>query len=522
MTLSSNQKLPSPAPPLLRAAGIYKRFGDFTANDDVSFSLNQGEIHALLGENGAGKSTFVKLIYGLLQPDAGQIEWRGNQIKIRSPQHARELGIGMVFQHFSLFPALTVVENIALALPPEELVSDLSERVRKVSAEYGIGVDPDTRVYNLSVGQQQRVEIVRCLLQDPALLIMDEPTSVLTPQETDQLFQVLKRFSEAGVSILFISHKLEEIRTLCERATVLRRGRNVGTVEVVEKSSKQLAEMMVGSSVGDITRQGVPPGLSKIQLAVRGLERPRSTSFSTPLHNVSFDSRVGEILAIAGIAGNGQDELMEALTGEWCGRARDVIHIKGRDVSHYGPSQRRRAGFGFVPEERNGHAAVPDMTLAENALLTAHSLGEVVRNGVIDRTKIRRMSADISKTFDVRLPGENPMASALSGGNLQKFVVGRDISRQPAVFIVSQPTWGVDVGAALFIRKAMLEMAAAGSAIVIISQDLEEIFAISHRVAVLYQGSLSEAMVTAEVTPDAVGLLMGGGESTTAMVAAYS
>ena len=504
---------------LLKAIGICKHFGDFTANDDVSFSIGEGEIHALLGENGAGKSTFVKMVYGLMQPDSGQIEWRGTPTTIRSPQHARELGIGMVFQHFSLFQALTVAENIALALAPGESLTDLADRVRRMSAEYGIGVDPDARVHNLSVGQQQRVEIVRCLLQDPSLLIMDEPTSVLTPQETGQLFDVLRRFSESGVAILFISHKLEEIRALTERATVLRRGRNVGTVDTAGQSSKQLAEMMVGDSVGDIDGQARPGSKTETLLEVASLNRPAETAFATSLRDICLTARAGEVLGIAGIAGNGQDELMEALIGEWRGRDTDVIRIDGADITRDGPSRRRQRGLGFVPEERNGHAAVPNMTLADNALLTSHSLGKVVTRGLIDATATRTMAAEVASSFDVRLPQENPMASALSGGNLQKFVVGREISRRPRVFIVSQPTWGVDVGAALSIRTAMLDLAAAGSAVVMISQDLEEIFAISHRVAVLYGGALSEAMVTADVTPERLGLLMGGSEAAPGMPA---
>ena len=504
---------------LLNASGICKHFGDFTANDDVSFSIGEGEIHALLGENGAGKSTFVKMVYGLLQPDSGQIEWRGQPTVIRSPQHARELGIGMVFQHFSLFQALTVAENIALALPPGESLADLADRVRRMSAEYGIGVDPDARVHNLSVGQQQRVEIVRCLLQDPSLLIMDEPTSVLTPQETGQLFDVLRRFSEAGVAILFISHKLEEIRALTERATVLRRGRNVGTVDTAGQSSKQLAEMMVGDSVGDIAGQARPDGQTTALLEVASLVRPAGTAFATPLRQISFAARAGEVLGIAGIAGNGQDELMEALIGEWRGRDADVIRIDGVDITREGPSRRRQLGLGFVPEERNGHAAVPNMTLADNALLTSHSLGRVVTRGLVDADATRAMAAEVAGAFDVRLPQENPMASALSGGNLQKFVVGREISKRPRVFIVSQPTWGVDVGAALSIRTAILDLAASGSAVVMISQDLEEIFAISHRVAVLYDGALSEAMVTADVTPERLGLLMGGSAAAAGLAA---
>ncbi|MGB1710874.1 MAG: ABC transporter ATP-binding protein, partial [Candidatus Puniceispirillaceae bacterium] len=430
MTGSQRPDETSPGTTLLAATGICKHFGDFTANDDVGFEIEAGEIHALLGENGAGKSTFVKMVYGLLQPDSGQIIWRGEPVTIRSPQHARELGIGMVFQHFSLFQALTVAENIALALPPGESLSDLADRVRQMSAEYGIGVDPDARVHNLSVGQQQRVEIVRCLLQDPALLIMDEPTSVLTPQETSQLFDVLRRFSEAGVAILFISHKLEEIRALTERATVLRRGRNVGTVDTAGQTSKQLAELMVGDRVGDIDGQARPDIEAPALLQVTALNRPAETAFATPLRDICFAARAGEVLGIAGIAGNGQDEFMEALIGEWRGRDADVIRVEGVDITREGPSRRRQHGLGFVPEERNGHAAVPSMTLADNALLTSHSLGDVVTRGLVDSSATRAMAAEVAGDFDVRLPQDNPMASALSGGNLQKFVVGREISKR--------------------------------------------------------------------------------------------
>jgi ABC-type uncharacterized transport system ATPase subunit len=500
-------------PPLLEAFDVYKSFGEFVANDDVSFEIHPGEIHALLGENGAGKSTFVKIIYGLLQPDRGTLVWRGQPTTIRGPQQARDLGIGMVFQHFSLFDALTVAENIQLAMPPSETIAALSERIARISNEYGIGVDPDARVHNLSVGQQQRVEIVRCLLQDPKLLIMDEPTSVLTPQETEQLFSVLRRFAENGMAVLFISHKLDEIRALTSRATVLRRGKVVGTVNTKDKTSRQLAEMMIGAKVKDVARQ-TAPAKAKLLFEVNGLSRPRDTAFSVALNDVSISAYAGEILGIAGIAGNGQDELMEALIGEWRPDAANVIWLDGADLSHEGPSGRRVAGMGFVPEERNGHAAVPSMSLADNALLTNHSLDGAVRSGLVDLAGMRDRAAAIAAAFDVRLPGPNPLASALSGGNLQKFVVGREIIKAPRVLIVSQPTWGVDIGAAVFIREAMLDLAKNGSAVVVISQDLEEIFAISHKVAVLHDGTLSAATPASRLTAEKVGLLMGGSTQT--------
>jgi general nucleoside transport system ATP-binding protein len=504
--------------PALEAVGITKSFGDFRANDAVSFAIKPGEIHALLGENGAGKSTFVKLVYGLLQPDAGQFFWHGNPLTISGPQQARQLGIGMVFQHFSLFESLSVAENIQLALPAGEVLASLSVRIREMSDAYGLAVDPDAYVYDLSVGQQQRVEVMRCLLQNPSLLIMDEPTSVLTPQETNQLFSVLRRFADRGMAVLFISHKLDEIRALTSRATVLRRGRNVGTMDTKGKSNRQLAELMVGNAVADISRHSesaemaepaTPPPVCRITK----LQRPKSTAFAVALDDISFCANAGEILAIAGISGNGQDELMAALSGEWQPPTGGVISLEGRDISHFDPAARRRAGVGVVPEERNGHAAVPSMRLSDNALLTHHSLGQTVRHGVIDNAATKAIAAQIIQVFDVRVPSDDPMAAALSGGNLQKFVVGREILKSPRLLVVAQPTWGVDVGAAVSIRAAMLDLAAKESAVIMISQDLEEVFAIAHKIAVLHDGRLSDVMPANQVTAEQIGLLMGGDDA---------
>ena len=400
----ANSAISAETAPVLEAVGITKSFGDFRANDAVSFAIKRGEIHALLGENGAGKSTFVKLVYGLLQPDAGQFFWHGNPFSISGPQQARRLGIGMVFQHFSLFESLSVAENIQLALPAGEVLTSLSARIRELSDAYGLAVDPDAYVYDLSVGQQQRVEVMRCLLQNPSLLIMDEPTSVLTPQETKQLFAVLRRFADKGMAVLFISHKLDEIRALTSRATVLRRGRNVGTMDTKGKSNRQLAELMVGSEVADISRHkelGKPAEPAKLAgtppvCRITKLQRPKSTAFAVALDDISFCANAGEILAIAGISGNGQDELMSALSGEWQPPTGDVIVLEGTDISHFDPAARRRAGVGVVPEERNGHAAVPSMRLSENALLTHHSLGQTVRHGVIDYAATNRPSWRVS------------------------------------------------------------------------------------------------------------------------------
>ena len=496
--------------PVLNAVGLTKSFGDFRANDSVSFSIQSGEIHALLGENGAGKSTFVKLVYGLLQPDEGQIFWQGQPVHISGPLQARQLGIGMVFQHFSLFESLSVAENIQLALPAGENLAALSDQIRSMSDAYGLAVDPDAYIHNLSVGQQQRVEVMRCLLQNPSLLIMDEPTSVLTPQETEQLFSVLRRFADNGMAVLFISHKLDEIRALTSRATVLRRGNNVGTVDTKQNSNRQLAELMVGHKVADVKRQSAPD-LTKAVCVIKNLQKPKPTAFAVKLEDISIRANAGEILAIAGIAGNGQDEIMAALSGEWRPASADVITLDGQDISHLGPAARRRVGLGVVPEERNGHAAIPSMSLSDNALLTNHSLGKTTQHGLINGAATKLIAADVIKRFDVRVPSDDPIAASLSGGNLQKFVVGREIIKSPRLLVVAQPTWGVDVGAAVAIRESMLKLAASGSAVIMISQDLEEVFAIAHKIAVLHGGRLSGVMPASEVTAEQIGVLMGGG-----------
>lgn len=503
--------------PLLEAKSVTKKFGDFTANDKVDFAIQSGEIHALLGENGAGKSTFVKMVYGVLQPDEGQFFMDGQPVTMTGPQAARQMGIGMVFQHFSQFASLTVAENIQLAMDGAESLEALSARIESLSADYGIPIAADKLVADLSVGEQQRVEILRCLLQSPKLLIMDEPTSVLTPQETEQLFQVIRQLADEGCAILFISHKLDEIKALCRSATILRGGRKIDTVDSQNHSTRQIAELMVGTSISDIQNDYRAKGTKDI-FHVTSLNRPADGPFDVPLKDISFSLSEGQILGIAGIAGNGQDELMDALTGEWRDAGQiEALHIDAHDLRALSPEQRRQLGVGFIPEDRNGHAAVPSMRLTENALLTSHAGAEFVKKGLIQTENLEKQAADIIAEFDVRVPNENPQASALSGGNLQKFVVGREIIKAPRILIVSQPTWGVDIGAAMLIRRALIKLAEQGSAIFLISQDLEEIFALSTHIAVLHHGHLSPSFPIEEMTAEKVGLLMGGADSAEAV-----
>jgi simple sugar transport system ATP-binding protein len=494
-------------PALLTAEGLTKAYPGVVANSDVSFAIAEGEVHALLGENGAGKSTLVKMIYGLVKPDAGAMTLRGAPFAPSKPSAARARGVAMVFQHFSLFEALNVAENVALGMEKPPRMGELAGRIRTVSRDYGLPLDPDRLVGDLSAGERQRVEIIRCLLQDPKLLIMDEPTSVLTPQEVDILFQTLRQLARKGTAILYISHKLEEIRSLCDTATILRRGKVVASCTPRQKSARELAELMVGKVLNAPARSEAPKGAVALEVANLSLRSPGA--FGTALKGVSLAVRKGEILGIAGVAGNGQDELLLALSGE-LRSARDAVRIDGAGMGDRGPNARRRAGLVAAPEERLGHAAAPDMSLTENALLSGAVRQALVRRGFIDWRATRAFAEGIVRDYDVRTPGVGVAARALSGGNLQKFVVGRELSQDPGVVVVNQPTWGVDASAAAAIRQALIDRAAAGAAVVVISQDLDELIEIADRFAALNGGRLSASRPTRGLSVDEIGLMMGG------------
>lgn len=496
---------------LLAAEGLSKAFGPVKACDAVYLSVAPGEIVALLGENGAGKSTLVKMLFGALQPDAGRIVWQGTPVRLTAPSAARQFGIAMVHQHFSLFEALTVAQNLSLVLDRQPL-RQIARDARKVSAAYGLSVNTDALVADLSAGERQRVEIVRCLLEDPRLLIMDEPTSVLTPQEVERLFEILNTLRDEGRSILFISHKLDEVRTLCDRAVILRQGKVVANVDPSRETAASLATAMVGETV----RSAAVPGPARrrdVALDVSNLFVPPATALSVALNVPRLTVCQGEVLGIAGIAGNGQAELFGTLSGETTA-ASGTIMMHGTDATSLGIDARRALGAAFVPEERIGHAADPTLSLADNVILSRHlpADGTTGPLGLLSRPVSRRMAERIIATMDVRAQGTGARAASLSGGNLQKFVVGRELERRPSLLVVNQPTWGVDAGAAVRIHSALSALSADGAAIVLVSQDLDELFALSHTVAVLCDGTLSAPEPAASMTRERVGLMMAGAD----------
>lgn len=491
--------------------GISKSYPGCLANDNISIRVEPGSIHAILGENGAGKSTLMKIIYGVVKPDSGNLYWEGQETQINAPVDARKLGIGMVFQHFSLFQTLSVVENIALGLD-QDTASDLdqlAERIVEVSTKYGMPLEPHRLVHTLSTGERQRVEIVRCLIQDIKLLILDEPTSVLTPQEVSALFDTLRQLAAEGSSILFISHKLKEIQSLCDSATVLRSGRVSGACNPREESTTSMAKMMVGDETQISSEYPKASDSQPDFLSVQHLNLKTDDIFGIDLKHISFSAKKGEILGIAGVAGNGQSELLSALSGETTLDEPNVIVFPDADLTHCNPKQRRAMGMGFVPEDRLGHGAVPDMSLRDNALLTGFLQG-LINRGFLKNKTIENFTQSIIDKFDVKCSGQSSLAKSLSGGNLQKFIIGREVLQSPRCLIAAHPTWGVDIGAATSIHKALIALRDQGASIVIISEDIDELFTISDRICALFDGQLSPIKPTDETTIDELGSWMAG------------
>ena len=494
----------------LEVSSITKSYGDLKANDNVSLKIKDSSIHALLGENGAGKSTLVKIIYGSLMPDSGEMKWGENSYSPKNPFAARENGIAMVFQHFSLFESLTVEENIILGLDGVGLKQNFTDEILKYSKQYGLDVNPQQVVGDLSVGARQRVEIIRCLLQNPKLLIMDEPTSVLTPQEVSDLFVTLKKLADDGCSILYISHKLEEVREICSEATILRGGQLVQSCVPQEHSQKELAEMMIGKKLTELARSKIDIG-SEI-FSINNLSQESDDLYGVDLESINLTIRQGSIVGIAGVAGNGQDELMELLIGEKSS-ADGVLKFNEQDVGSLGSHERRQLSMFFIPEERLGHGAVPDMTLDENMLLSRPDSSGMTKSEVIDWSSVASFSKKVIDDFNVQTPSSKMLAKSLSGGNLQKFMVGRELIRNPELLIVSQPTWGVDAGSANNIHQSLISLADNGSAILIISQDLDEILSLCEQIHVLSEGKLSEAVDMKNNGLEKISQLMVGGES---------
>jgi simple sugar transport system ATP-binding protein len=491
--------------------GITKRFPGVLANDHVDFDVHQGEIHTLLGENGAGKSTLMKILYGLYAPDEGEILVNGEPVEINSPNDAIANGIGMIHQHFMLVPPLTVAENVTLGMPSDRRplmdLDGVSQRIHELSDAYGLQIDPDVQVWKLAVGEQQRVEILKALYREAELLILDEPTAVLTPQEVDELFVTWRRMAAEGHALIFISHKLHEVLDISDRITVLRDGKLVGTVPKVGATKESLAQMMVGREVLlEVGRAAVEVG--GVGIAVEGL-RGLGDRGTEALRGVTFEVRSGEILGIAGVSGNGQKELAESIAG-LRPITGGIVSIAGTDVTGASPGERRAAGFSYIPEERMQEGAIGDFTVSENIILLNHGHEPYTHRGFLDFDAIEERSADLIEAFDVRTPSQATPLKSLSGGNIQKLILARELSSQPKALIASQPTRGVDIGATEYIHARLMEQRDAGVATMLISEDLDEILALSDRIAVMYEGKIVGIVDRAEASVQELGLMMAG------------
>ena len=492
--------------PRLQLAGITRAYPGVIANQNISLTVQPGEIHAVLGENGAGKSTLMKIIYGMVKPDAGSVAMDGRPVVVRNPQEARALGISMVFQHFNLFETLTVAENVWLGLDKKFGLVQVAERITQTTQAYGMQLDPARPVHTLGVGERQRVEIVRALLTRPSLLILDEPTSVLTPQAVESLFVTLRRLASEGCSILYISHKLHEIRALCTACTVLRGGKVSGVCDPRQESNASLSRLMIGAEPPALEHREVKSG--EMVLEVRDLTLASTEQFGVDLQQLALNVRAGEVVGIAGVSGNGQKELLMALSGEDTRAAAGAIKVSGHNAGKLKPAKRRTLGLHFVPEERLGRGAVPSLSLARNLLLTRNEA--VGKSGWIKRNVLQAQAEDIIARYKVKAGGNAAPARSLSGGNLQKFIMGREIDAKPTLLIVSQPTWGVDVGAAAQIRGELLRLRDAGCAVLVVSEELDELFEISDRLYVMAKGQLSPPLARRDATVELVGQWMSG------------
>ena len=492
--------------------GITKRFGGFTANEKIDLIVEKGEIHALLGENGAGKSTLMNILFGLYQPDEGEIRIRGQQVKINDPNMANELGIGMVHQHFMLVEPFTVTENIILGMEPKSgLKIDIAiaeQKVRELSERYGLRVDPRAKIKDITVGMQQRVEILKTLYRGAEIIIFDEPTAVLTPQEIDELIQIMRNLVQEGKSIIFITHKLKEIKAICDRCTIIRRGKMIDRVEVKDTSIDELAAKMVGRhvtfTVDKKPAQPKGPVLEIRDLVVAG------NSGADAVRGLNLEVRAGEILGIAGIEGNGQSQLIEAITGLSKVKS-GTIKLNGKEIQNKTPRKITESGVGHIPEDRHKHGLVLDYSIGENMVLQTYYKSPFAKRGRLRYNAIYEYARKLIQQFDVRTPSEHTPARALSGGNQQKGIIAREVDRNPDLLIAAQPTRGLDVGAIEFIHKKLIEQRDSGKAVLLLSLELDEVLNVSDRIAVIYEGEIVGVVKPEETNHDELGLMMAGG-----------
>ncbi|MEM1503372.1 ABC transporter ATP-binding protein [Domibacillus sp. 8LH] len=496
---------------VIEMLGIRKEFNGFVANDNITLQLAKGEIHALLGENGAGKSTLMNVLFGLYQPEAGRIRVNGKDVHITDPNKANDLGIGMVHQHFMLVDTFTVTENIVLGNEPKKFgtvnMKKAEQKVRELSEQYGLSVDPTAKIADISVGMQQRVEILKTLYRGAEILIFDEPTAVLTPQEIKELIGIMRALIKEGKSIILITHKLKEIMEVCDRVTVIRKGKGIGTVDVSETNPNHLASLMVGRDVTFTTEKTEAAPAHNV-LEVRGLSVKDSRGVPA-VRNLNLDVRAGEIVGICGVDGNGQTELIEAITG-LRKAAEGSIQLNGKDITGFKPRKVTEAGVGHIPQDRHKHGLVLDYPIGTNIVLQTYYQKPYSKAGIMNYKEVYKKAATLIKEFDVRTPSETTLARALSGGNQQKAIIGREVDRNPDLLIAAQPTRGLDVGAIEFIHRRLIEQRDSGKAVLLLSFELDEIMNVSDRIAVIYEGQIVANVDPKTTTEQELGLLMAG------------